>query len=338
MANVEVSVVIPVLNEVENIATLCSRLNQALEPNCQDYELIFVGDGCEDGTEEAVLDQRLRDPRVKLLSLSRRFGHQQALTAGIDFATGLAVITMDGDLQHPPELLPRLLEEWRNGNEVVTTRKLATEDLSLLKRTASRVFYRALNRMSNLNLPEGCADFRLLDRQAVEALRELPERTRFLRGMVDWIGFQQSSVAYEVPPRIAGTSKYSFGGLFRLASLALSFSSTPLYLVTFSGFIMAGLSFLYGLYAVVGKLLANIPIRGWPSLAAGIMFLGGVQLISVGIVGAYIARIFDETKGRPIYIVRREFGFEDRGESELSGLRGSSKTSDVPSISRALDL
>jgi glycosyltransferase involved in cell wall biosynthesis len=318
---IEVSVVVPVLNEAENVAILCSRVRAVLKRHARSYEIIFVADGSSDGTEAAVLKERSRDNRVKLLWLSRTFGHQEALTAGLDYASGAAVITMDGDLQHPPEVLPLLLQEWRQGKAVVTTRRLTTHEVPVLRRWASTAFYKGLNLVSNLNLEDGAADFRLLDRQALAALNSLPERTRFLRGMVDWIGFEHTVVSYEAPPRVAGKSKYNFRLLISFALNAiLSFSSTPLYVVAVVGLVIATLSFLYGAFAVLAKLLADVSIAGWSSIVAGVSFLGGLQLISLGLVGAYIARMYEEIKGRPVYIVRKQFGL-DQLQSPRPSLR-----------------
>ncbi len=310
MSGVEVSVVLPVLNEAANVPEVCRRLRRVLEPICDGFELIFVDDGSTDGTQEAVLRERALDPRVKLLWLSRNFGHQQAVSAGMDFASGDAVITMDGDLQHPPELLPELIARWRQGYAVVTTQRVSTADAGWFKRTSSRWFYAVLNRLSKLELKEGSADFRLLDRAAVRALQQMPERSRFLRGMVQWIGFEQTSVVYHAAAREAGTSKYSLRRMLRLALLAtIAFSSTPLYLVAAFGCLLALASFVYGAYAVAAKLFAHVPIAGWASMLAVMTFLGGVQLISLGVVGVYIAQIYEEAKARPIYLVRRAYGF-----------------------------
>lgn len=317
-SGVEVSVVIPVLNEAPNIGRLCSVLRHVLDGECRSFELVFVAGGSTDGTEEAVLEERERDPRVKLLWLSRNFGHQEAVSAGLDYSCGRAVITMDGDFQHPPELLPLLLRKWREGFEVVTTARVSTADAGFLKRVTSRWFYAILNRLSSLELREGSADFRLLDRAAVDALCSLPERSRFLRGMVQWIGFRQTSVAYRANARREGASKYSVRRLVRLALRAtVAFSASPLYFVAIVGFLLAGLSFAYGLYAILAKLLADVPIVGWVSVLTVATFLGGVQLISLGVVGAYVAQIYEETKGRPVYLVRKADGFSEHERAFL---------------------
>ena len=316
----EISVVLPVLNEVDNIPEVCRRLRDVLEGQAAGHEIIFVAGGSSDGTEQAILREREADSRVKLLWLSRNFGHQEALSAGLDYATGQAVITMDGDLQHPPELLPKLLEQWRNGADIVTTIRLSTADAGLLKRTTSRWFYATLNWLSNLQLEEGSADFRLLNRNAVEALKRMPERSRFLRGMVYWVGFEQVQVAYHADPRTSGRSKYSVMRLLRFALLAtVSFSAIPLYLVAIFGFLVAGLSFLYGLYAVAARLLANVPIAGWASVLAGVMFIGGLHLASLGLLGVYVAKIYEEAKARPVYLVRSAHGV-DGSASEAPAL------------------
>ena len=242
---IEVSVVIPVLNEASNIPEMCRRLCSVLESCTTSYEIVFVAGGSTDGSEETILREHRADPRVKLLWLSRNFGHQEALCAGLDAASGDAVLTMDGDLQHPPELVPELLARWREGYDIVTTVRLSTADAGLFKRTTSRWFYEALNRLSNLNLKEGSADFRLMDRAAVNALQQMPERSRFLRGMVQWVGFEQTGVPYHAEGRESGKSKYSLRRQLQFALLAtIAFSATPLYLVALVGFVLAALSFL----------------------------------------------------------------------------------------------
>jgi glycosyltransferase involved in cell wall biosynthesis len=311
MALTEISVIVPVLNEAPNIAPLSGQLRDALEPVCESYEIIFVGGGSTDGTEDRVLEERMADPRVKLLWLSRSFGHQANITAGMDFASGRAVITMDGDLQHPPTLLPELIELWRKGYQVVTTHRVSTADAGIMKRLFSRWFYKLFNAASGLSLQDGSADFRLLDRSVVDALKEFPERARFFRGLVQWIGYEQTSIMYTADPRNAGSSKYSLGYMLKFGLLAtLSFSATPLYLVAVAGFAIAALSFLYGIYAIVAKVVMNVEPAGWASLLAALAFLGGVQLISMGVVGAYVARIYEETKGRPIYLVKSHQGLQ----------------------------
>jgi dolichol-phosphate mannosyltransferase len=308
---VEVSVVLPVLDEAQNVTEMCRRLKVVLAECATTYEIIFVAGGSKDGTEEQILRERSADPHVKLLSLSRNFGHQEAISAGLDFANGQAIIMMDGDLQHPPELIPQLLAKWKEGYQVVTTTRLSNADAGVVKRTASHWFYQVLNRLSGLKLKEGSADFRLLDRKALLGLRGMPERSRFLRGMVQWIGFHQIDVPYHAPRRSGGESKYSLRRQLRLATLAtIAFSAVPLYLVAMLGALLAGASFLYGVYAIIVRLFFNVPIAGWSSVLALTAFVGGMQLMSIGIVGAYIAKIYEETKARPIYIVDGAFGFE----------------------------
>ena len=311
---VDISIVIPVHNEALNLIEMCRRLRNVLDGS--NYEIIFADDGSTDDTRGAVMRERANDPRVKLLSLSRNFGHQEALSAGLDFALGDAVIAMDGDLQHPPELIPKLLDKWRCGYEIVTTVRLSTADAGLLKRIFSRSFYALLNRLSDLNLREGSADFRLMDRVAVNALRQMPEHSRFLRGMVQWIGFKQISVPYHADAREAGVSKYSIRRQLRLGLLAtVSFSSTPLYILAMFGFILAAASFLYGIYAIAARVIFNATVIGWASVLAGVMFIGGVQLISLGMLGVYIAKIYEEAKARPVYLIREAHGFTNHSES-----------------------
>jgi glycosyltransferase involved in cell wall biosynthesis len=310
--DVEISVVLPVLNEAANVPAMCQQLHAVLAQYGPAYEVIFVGGGSTDGTELAVLRAREADRRIKLLWLSRNFGHQEALTAGLDHAAGRAVITMDGDLQHPPAVIPQLVEAWRQGYDIVTTSRVSTAQAGILKRTTSRWFYALLNRLSDLELEEGSADFRLLSRPALDAIKQMPERSRFLRGMVHWIGFEQARVQYHAAPRQAGRTKYSAARLLRFALMAtVSFSATPLFVMAGLGLLFAGLSFIYGVFAIVARLFSDIPIAGWASVLAGLMFIGGLQLTSTGLVGIYIAKIFEEAKARPVYLVRQGYGFNE---------------------------
>jgi dolichol-phosphate mannosyltransferase len=306
-----VSIVVPVFNEVESIPILFDHLRKILHELPFNFEILFVDDGSTDGTYLAIKDMQKRDRRVKALSFSRNFGHQAALSAGLQYASGDAVITMDGDLQHPPSLIPTLIEKWREGFEIVYTTRESTADESFFKKMTSRLFYRIINAFSETPVHPFAADFRLLDRAVVRSLNTLEEHDRFLRGLIGWLGFSNVGVSYTADPRAAGKSKYTVGKMIRLGlNGIISFSAAPLHLVTYLGIIASFLGFLYGIYSLYVRFFTNGTVQGWTSLIIVILFLGGVQLISIGILGEYLIRVYDETKRRPLFIVRDSLGLE----------------------------
>ena len=306
-----ISIAIPVFNEVENIPILYDHLTKVLHDLSFNFEILFVDDGSTDGTYLAIRDLQKHDRRVKALSLSRNFGHQAALTAGMQYASGDAVITMDGDLQHPPSLVPTLIEKWREGFEIVYTMRESTADESFFKKMTSRLFYRFINAFSETPIQPFGADFRLLDRAVVKSLNTLEERDRFLRGLIGWLGYSTVGVPYTADQRAGGRSKYTLGKMIKLAlNGIISFSAAPLHLVTYLGIISSFLGFLYGIYSLYVRFFTNDTVQGWTSLVIVILFLGGVQLISIGILGEYLIRVYDETKRRPLFIVRDSLGLE----------------------------
>lgn len=306
-----VSVVIPALNEQANLRTLHVRLGAVLDTVSRDYEVIIVDDGSADDTLPILRELARDDPHLDFISLSRNFGHQAALVAGLDRSTGQVVITMDADLQHPPELIPKLIALWQQGNQVVYTVKVDRVHLPVWKRFGMTVGYAIIRRTSGLQLEFGQSDFRLLDRRVVSALREFPERDIFLRGLVNLVGFRQIGLEYNAPPRFAGQAKYTFPALAHLvASGVFGFSIVPLRLFTVLGFTISLFAFAYGIWAVALGIYAlftgysdQVP-PGWASLAMAMAFLGGVQLLGIGLLGEYIGRIYAETKHRPIYLIR----------------------------------
>jgi polyisoprenyl-phosphate glycosyltransferase len=326
----EISVVVPLYNEEENIPELYRRLSAALSEACSDFELIFVNDGSTDATPVILSTLQGKDPRVVVIHLSRNFGHQPAISAGIDHARGRAVILMDGDLQDPPEVLPQFIQAWRNGHEVVYAIRTNRKE-GLVKRACYAVFYRLLRSISDLDIPLDSGDFCLMDQTVVDVLRRLPERIRFVRGLRTFVGFRQIGVSYERAHRSGGKPKYTFRALLSLAVDGLiSFSSYPLHLVTYLGLLAALAAVVvafYVLYAVVFQLERPV---GWASTVMVILFMGAVQLLSLGIMGQYIRRIFIETKGRPTYIVRtiqsqprpRDGAVEERAPDTLGVPRG----------------
>jgi polyisoprenyl-phosphate glycosyltransferase len=306
------SVVAPAYNEAEGLPQLIEELRSVLGPLADDYEIIIVDDGSSDETLEVLSDLNERDARVRWVSLSRNFGHQAALLAGLEQARGDVVISMDADLQHPPALLPTMVQRWREGSEVVYTVKRAGEGVfSPWRRLLMWLGYGVLRTVSGMKLQFGQSDFRLLDRAVVDALLAIPEREKFLRGLVDWIGFRQIGIEYHPQPRFAGEEKYTFRQLLRLVTTGVfAFSIVPLRLFTAGGFAMALLAFIYGVYAVIAGAYAiftgdiGVSPPGWASIAAAISFLGGLQLIGIGLLGEYLGRVYDQTKGRPTYVVR----------------------------------
>jgi glycosyltransferase involved in cell wall biosynthesis len=308
-----ISVVIPVYNEAGNILELTRRLLAALsEPAAADglgtasYEILFVDDGSNDQTAALVLELAGRHPCIRLIRLSRNFGHQAALLAGLTEAAGQAVISLDGDLQHPPELIPDLLRQWRTGAEIVQAVRRETAGASWLKRTSSRGFYGLLSAISRSRITPGAADFRLLSREALEAFLACRERCRFNRGLVQWIGFETVEVQYDAAARFSGRSKYSYRAMLRLAGDAIfSFSTWPLRLAGLAGVVVSLAAGAYLLFVLAAPWLGFAVQPGWSSILATILALGGMNLIVLWILGEYVGRLFEEVKQRPLYITRR---------------------------------
>jgi glycosyltransferase involved in cell wall biosynthesis len=299
------SVVIPVLNERDNLTPLLARLQPVLAALKTSHEIIFVGNGSLDDTTGAVQRLAAADPRIRLLRLSRSFGHQADLLAGLEHAGGAAVITMDGDLQHPPELIPALVAQWRAGHEIVQAVRRQPADTSPLKRAGSHLFYRALSALTRLDVTPGAADFRLMSRPAVDAFLACRERCRCNRALVQWIGFSQAEVPYDAEPRYAGRTKYSYRALCRLAADAVfSFSTWPLRLAGLIGGIVSAAAAVYLLFILWARLFNGRVPPGWSSILATVLILGGVNLMVLWILGEYVGRLFEEVKQRPIYIVR----------------------------------
>jgi dolichol-phosphate mannosyltransferase len=303
----ELSVVIPIYNETENLDELQTRLADVLNELTERWEIVYVDDGSRDGSVEVIRAFRDAEPRVKLLRLSRNFGHQAALNAGLDHAHGDAVIMMDGDLQDPPEVLVDLVKHWRSGAEVVYGIRQHRQG-NVAKRAGYRAFYRLYRRLADVKVPLDSGDFCLIDRQVADAIRALPESQRFLRGLRSWVGFEQVGVAYDRPERFAGEAKYGFTALVRLAvDGLLSFSATPLRLSSVFGFFTALAGIGYLLFAFVARVRTGDIPEGWTSTVALILIIGGVQLLMIGIVGEYLARVYSEAKHRPSYIIRDRF-------------------------------
>ena len=306
------SVVAPAYDEEDTLPQFAKEVGAVLGPLADDYEIVVVDDGSRDRTLSVLTELSRQDPRIRWISLSRNFGHQAALLAGLEHASGDVVVTMDADLQHPPALLPRMVDRWRQGYDVVYTIKSgASRALTPWRRLLMNVGYWILRFVSGLNLQFGQSDFRLLDRVVLDVLISMPERDKFLRGLIDWVGFGQCGLEYELQERFAGAKKYTFRQLVHLVTTGVfAFTILPLRLFTAVGMTIACLSLLYGVLAVIAggyALIADDPALsppGWATLAAAITLLGGVQLIGIGLLGEYLGRVYDEAKGRPTYVVR----------------------------------
>lgn len=317
------TIVIPVYNEEAVIPELHRRLTAVAQDLGVSYELLFVNDGSHDRSVELLRELAVRDEHVHVLDFARNFGHQIAITAGMDHAQGEAVVVIDADLQDPPELIGRMLEKWREGYDVVYAVRERREGDTVFKRATAAFFYRLLRRITNVDIPLDTGDFRLMSRRAIEAMKLFRERNRFVRGLVSWIGFKQTGVSFVRAERFAGETKYPLKKMVRFALDAIvSFSFLPLQLATYLGFLVSGVSFLGILWVVYLRLFTQETIVGWASLMVIVLFLGGVQLITLGVIGEYIARVYDEVKRRPLYLLQERIGFtgEARGvrtESDL---------------------
>ncbi|MDY0021420.1 glycosyltransferase family 2 protein [Arenimonas caeni] len=310
------SIVVPCYNEAAVIGETVRRL-QALCDSLPDTqaEMIFVDDGSRDATRVLLRGFAAQDQRIRVIGLARNFGHQLAVTAGIDAAGGDAVVLIDADLQDPPEVVAEMLARWREGYDVVYGTRTERPGESWFKLASARAFYRLLNRLSDVPIPLDTGDFRLMDRAVVEVLKAMPERDRFIRGMVSWVGFRQLALPYRRAGRFAGETKYPLRKMLRFAGDGiLSFSTRPLQLSIGLGFLSAGLALLGMLYAVVVRLVTTGWVAGWAAIMVAVLFVGGVQLVSIGILGEYIGRIYHEVKRRPLYVTEEEIGARGRNE------------------------
>lgn len=311
------SVIIPCYNEEAVLRTTHERLTSVLSGMDAPYELIFIDDGSRDNTPQILTELQLFDPHIRVLLLSRNFGHQIAVTAGLEVASGAAVVIIDADLQDPPELIPQMVRLWGEGNEVVYGVRLEREGEDRFKLWTAKVFYRLINRLSETRMPLDTGDFRLIDRKVVEVLNAMPERARFLRGMVSWAGFRQVALPYARAARHAGQSKYPFRKMVHFATDGIiSFSLVPLKLAIWTGFLAIWIAVAGIIVAVVDRLINKQLPRGWASLFVAVLFMGGVQLISLGILGEYLGRIYTEVKRRPLYVVQERLGFPASNTAE----------------------
>jgi polyisoprenyl-phosphate glycosyltransferase len=303
MPSVTLSVVVPIFNEEGTVGELHARLTAAVA-ELDSYELVLVDDGSTDASWELLTALAAEDPHLRLVRLSRNFGHQVALTAGVDAARGDAIVTIDGDLQDPPEVIPELVTRWREGFDVVYGVRVAREGETRYKLWTARLFYQLIRRMSPVDIPQDAGDFRLLSRRAADAFRSMPERARFIRGMTSWVGFKQVGVPYRREARYAGTTKYPTRKMLRFATDAItSFSTTPLRIVSGIGFVLVAFCGVYLAYAVYKRFLTDDTVEGWTTVIVLVLLIGGAQLIGLGVIGQYVGRIYEEAKNRPLYVV-----------------------------------
>jgi len=302
-----ISIVVPVFNEEDNIEVFYQEVCKYMEPLAYTFELIFVDDGSSDATFLILERLSQQDRRVRGLIMARNYGHQLALTCGLDHANGDAVITMDGDMQHPPEMLPLLLSKWEDGFEVVQTIRVSTVGVSWFKTVTSGMYYKLINWMSKVRIQEGGSDFRLLDKVVVQSFRRFKERARFIRGMIGAIGYRQILVEFTAPKRYAGTSKFSLRRMMHFALDGITaYSQLPLRFAFYIGLLFALISFGVTMHVVYIKLFTPEAVPGWATISASILLLGGLQLLGLGIIGEYVGRIFEEVKQRPLYLLREE--------------------------------
>jgi glycosyltransferase involved in cell wall biosynthesis len=299
------SIVIPAYNEADVLPEFQRRLSLTLDTLALPSEIIYVNDGSSDGTMAVLRAMQQGDPRIAILDLSRNFGKEIAMTAGLDHASGDAVVVIDADLQDPPELIPELIKHWRQGYDNVYARRAKRAGETVLKRATAHLFYRLLRSVSKVDIPSDTGDFRLLSRRAVDSLKQLREQHRFMKGLFNWVGYERKEVLYNRDPRTVGKSTWNYWRLWNFALDGItSHTTVPLRLASYLGVVIALLAFLYALYLVYDKLAHGNPVAGYPSLMVTLLFLGGVQLVTLGVIGEYLGRMFDEGKRRPLYLVQ----------------------------------
>lgn len=313
----QLSVVVPCYNEEAVISKFLTKIQSTLDPIGITYELLFVNDGSKDKTLELLLEARDRDERIKVIDLSRNFGKEAALSAAMAHAVGQAVIPIDADLQEPPELIPEMLKKWEEGYEMVTARRTCRESDGFFKRTTARSFYKLFNLISRTQLPYDTGDFRLLDRKVVEAFLLLPERKRFMKGIFAWLGFKQTEITFARDARVAGKSKFSPWKLwsFGISSIFV-FSVIPLRIWSYVGTVVSSFSFLYATFLIARTLIWGRDVPGYASMMVVLLFLGGIQLIGIGVLGEYLGHVYEEVKKRPLYLVRSSHGLEAKDSSK----------------------
>ena len=307
--DIKYSIIVPVYNEEEVIEESYTRIKKTLQNLKETYEIVFIDDGSRDNTEQIILKLCGKDKTVKMISFSRNFGHQAAISAGMDFACGRAVIIIDADLQDPPEIIPDMINKWKSGYDVVYGKRKGRKGEGLFKRITSAVFYRFLRMLTDVDIPVDVGDFRLIDRKVCDAMTGIKEKNRFIRGLVSWLGFRQTSVEYIRLERFAGKTKYPFCKMINFAlDAVVSFSRKPLRIASFLGFLTSFAGFGYFLYVIYLKLFTDSTVEGWSSIISINLIFFGIIFIILGIMGEYIGRIYDESKDRPLYVVKSSIG------------------------------
>jgi len=306
-----ISVVVPVYNEEAVLETTCERLSVVLAGLLVEYELIFVNDGSKDRTGEILEELRTNDERVKIVSFSRNFGHQAAITAGLEYSSGDAVVVIDADLQDPPEVIPLMVEKWREGYDVVYGKRIKRHGDTAFKKVSAKLFYRVLRRLSGVDIPVDTGEFRLIDRKVCDTFASLKERNRFVRGLISWVGFKQTFIEFEREGRFAGVTKYSLKKMIELSVNGItSFSNKPLRLAFFLGMFASAIGFIWLLVILIGMIFGR-GAEGWTVAASLILVSQGFVFFTIGIMGEYLGRVYDEVKGRPSYVVKKADGFND---------------------------
>ena len=307
----DLSIILPFHNEGTGLRSLFKRLYPVLGQLGLSYEIICIDDGSTDNTFASLTHERELDHRIRLVRMARNFGKEAALTCGLHLARGRAAITMDSDLQHPPEVIADLVQKWRDGIEMVYAIRRNRNTDGRLRRAFSHLFYSVFRTIGDIKIPEGAGDFCLLDRKAIDAINAMPERNRFMKGLVAWVGFRHDSVPFDVAPRFDGKSTWNLFRLVRFAFDGLTgFSTFPLRIWTWSGAIVSLAAFAYGVYLILRTIALGVDVPGYASVMVGILFLGGLQLLSLGMIGEYLARVFTEVKARPIYFIAEQIGFD----------------------------
>ena len=314
----ELSIVVPLYSEESNLDDLFERLEQVLKTLDESYEIICIDDGSRDNTLPRLIEHHRRNPAIKVIALARNFGKELALTAGIDYSRGKAVIPIDADLQDPPECIEALITKWREGFDVVYAKRRNRAGETWFKKFSASSFYRVIGRMSQVPIPQDSGDFRLKDRRVVEALKQLPERTRFMKGLFAWVGYKQTYITYDRDPRHRGSTTWNYWKLWYFALCGIvSFISTPFLVWGYLGVMISVVSFIYASFLILRTLVFGIDGPGYASLMVAVLFLGGVQLVSLGIIGEYLGRVYEEVKQRPLYLVREFYG--ENGEDAPTG-------------------
>ncbi len=307
----DLSIAVPMHNESDGLDQFFSEVEAVLTEMAVSYEIVCVNDGSSDDTLEKLIAHRERNSAIKIIDFSRNFGKEIALSAAIDFTHGATIVPIDADLQDPPSLIPKLYEKWREGYEVIHAMRVSRSGESWFKRWSSNWFYRAYNLFAEVSIPKNTGDFRLMDRAVVEALKQLPERNRFMKGLFSWVGFRQVSVSFERAPRAAGDTKWSYWRLWNLALDGIfGFSTLPLRLWMYAGVMVSLGALTYAIWVITKAVFFGIDAPGYASIMTAILFLGGIQLFSIGLLGEYVGRVFMEAKARPLYIVRKAYGAE----------------------------